>query len=45
MHLSYCLSHCSIAVKSHPDQGNLYKRKHLIEDFNLTEGLVTVSEA
>lgn len=29
-YLIMCLSHCSIAVKRHHDQGNSYKRKHLI---------------
>jgi hypothetical protein len=33
-----CLSHCSIVVKRHHDQGNSYKRKHLME------GFLTVSE-
>jgi hypothetical protein len=27
-----CLGYCFVAVKRHHDQGNSYKRKHLIED-------------
>ncbi|KAL6081559.1 hypothetical protein STEG23_000580, partial [Scotinomys teguina] len=40
-HLAFvpdCLGQCSVAVKKHHDQGNSYKRKHLLE------GLLTVSE-
>lgn len=33
-----CLSHCSITVQRHHDQGNYYKRKYLIG------ALLTVSE-
>jgi hypothetical protein len=35
-----CLSHCSIAVKRHHDQGNSYKRKYLTGGW----GELTVSE-
>lgn len=34
-----CLSHCSISVRRHYDQGNFYKIKPLIE------GFLTISES
>ena len=38
LRLSHCLSHCSVAVNMHHDQGHSYERKHS------TGGLLTVSK-